>query len=187
MRVYHSIQLSRSLFAYFCDRTLELTSLNVCDHLVTLAEKHIRDQAIENLTAFLSSGGALHADLTSDQPLDAAVSNGGAAAANSPLAPLGPARKGKGRLLPALEMRRLWKGLFFCFWMSDKPLVQQRLASDLAGIILDIDPQGSDTQVDGGRQAGGEASVDRLDCALDFVAGFWEALVREWNGIDRLR
>ncbi|OSX66937.1 hypothetical protein POSPLADRAFT_1051101 [Postia placenta MAD-698-R-SB12] len=68
--------------------------------------------------------------------------------------------------LPKSEMAKLWKGIFYCFWMSDKPLVQQALASELAEIILTI----STTQ-----------------SSLAFLRGFWEATVREWNSIDRLR
>jgi len=64
------------------------------------------------------------------------------------------------------------------FWMSDKPLVQQRLASDLSSLMLSIEPvnDGSSEGID-----------SRTNAGLDFVAGFWEALVREWTGIDRLR
>ena len=50
--------------------------------------------------------------------------------------------------------------------MSDKPLVQQALASDLANILL---------------------SIPTIDAALSFLEGFWTALVREWSGLDRLR
>lgn len=59
--------------------------------------------------------------------------------------------------------------------MSDKPLVQQALASELSAIILSIDPVSCSTL------------EDRTLVALDFVGGFWECLVREWAGIDRLR
>ena len=52
------------------------------------------------------------------------------------------------------------------YWMSDKPLVQQALATELADILLKIpDPSSS----------------------LLFLKGFWQTVVREWNGIDRLR
>ncbi|ETW86988.1 hypothetical protein HETIRDRAFT_306975 [Heterobasidion irregulare TC 32-1] len=64
------------------------------------------------------------------------------------------------------DMDKLWKGIFYCFWMSDKPLVQQALASELAEIILTIESTAS---------------------SLAFLRGFWETTVREWNGIDRLR
>lgn len=63
-------------------------------------------------------------------------------------------------------MDKLWKGIFYCFWMSDKPLVQQALASELAELLLIIP---SNTE------------------SIAFLRGFWETIVREWNGIDRLR
>ncbi|TFK30908.1 ribosomal RNA processing protein [Coprinopsis marcescibilis] len=68
--------------------------------------------------------------------------------------------------IPKPEMDKLWKGIFYCFWMSDKPLVQQALASELAELLLSI-PSNAES--------------------LAFLLGFWETLVREWNGIDRLR
>lgn len=58
--------------------------------------------------------------------------------------------------------------------MSDKPLVQQGLAVDLANLVLRINPVGA-------------AEGAQLTAALAFLDGFWTALVREWNGIDRLR
>ncbi|EDR15800.1 rRNA processing protein RRP1 [Laccaria bicolor S238N-H82] len=64
------------------------------------------------------------------------------------------------------DMDKLWKGIFYCFWMSDKPLVQQALASELAEIVL---------------------TITTFPSSLFFLRGFWEATVREWNGIDRLR
>ncbi|GJE87686.1 Nop52 domain-containing protein [Phanerochaete sordida] len=68
--------------------------------------------------------------------------------------------------LPKSELAKLWKGIFYCFWMSDKPLVQQALASEIAEIALQI---------------------PKTPAALAFLRGFWEALVREWPGIDRHR
>ena len=32
------------------------------------------------------------------------------------------------------ELMRLWKGLFYCMWMSDKPLVQEELAGKIADL-----------------------------------------------------
>ena len=82
-------------------------------------------------------------------------------------------------------MDKLWKGIFYCelalkkpkkkegivilfvgFWMSDKALVQQALASELANILL---------------------SIDHNSASFEFLGGFWRTLVREWEGIDRLR
>ncbi|TFK77367.1 Nop52-domain-containing protein [Pluteus cervinus] len=68
--------------------------------------------------------------------------------------------------LPKQEMAKLWKGIFYCFWMSDKPLIQQALAAELAELIL---------------------TITTTTASLRFLRGFWEATVREWNGIDRLR
>ena len=85
-----------------------------------------------------------------------------------------------------LEMAKLWKGIFYCssihlvhfvslvnekhrmpgFWMSDKPLVQQELSANLAELLLD---------------------VPTADASFDFLRGFWEAIVREWSGLDYLR
>lgn len=93
------------------------------------------------------------------------------------------------------EMAKLWKGLFYCtsrflsirdgndtnvsgFWMSDKPLVQQRLAADLAELLLQINPTSS-TEA--------QREQDQLVAALGFLKGFWQAIVREWTGVDRLR
>ena len=52
------------------------------------------------------------------------------------------------------------------FWMSDKALVQQALASELANLLLTI-----------------ESSL----ASFEFLGGFWRTIVREWQGIDRLR
>jgi hypothetical protein len=52
------------------------------------------------------------------------------------------------------------------YWMSDKPLIQQALSSELAELLLKINSE---------------------DRAFAFLRGFWQATSREWNGIDRLR
>uniref|UniRef100_F6R0J3 Ribosomal RNA processing 1B n=1 Tax=Xenopus tropicalis TaxID=8364 RepID=F6R0J3_XENTR len=62
------------------------------------------------------------------------------------------------------EFIKIWKGLFYCMWMQDKPLLQV---------------------LGGGAQRGfwerhwGEKNL--------FLRTFWQTLSREWNGIDRLR
>ena len=43
------------------------------------------------------------------------------------------AQEGGLSMSPA-ELSKLWKGLFYCFWMSDKPLVQQQLPGP-AGLV----------------------------------------------------
>jgi ribosomal RNA-processing protein 1 len=50
--------------------------------------------------------------------------------------------------------------------MSDKALVQQALASELANLLL---------------------SINGNTASFEFLGGFWRTIVREWAGIDRLR
>ncbi|KAI5121317.1 hypothetical protein M0805_003784 [Coniferiporia weirii] len=68
--------------------------------------------------------------------------------------------------LSELEMSKLWKGIFYCYWMSDKPLVQQALSGELAELLL---------------------RIPSTKASLAFLRGFWDAIGREWAGIDRLR
>ncbi|PFH49694.1 hypothetical protein AMATHDRAFT_194545 [Amanita thiersii Skay4041] len=68
--------------------------------------------------------------------------------------------------LSKADLAKLWKGIFYCFWMSDKPLVQQALAGELAELLL---------------------TISTTSTSLAFLRAFWECTVREWNGIDRLR
>ena len=63
------------------------------------------------------------------------------------------------------DLQKIYKGLFYLFWLSDKPLVQQQMAERLAAMQ------------DGMREGRW----------LDVVRGFWVMIRREWTGIDRLR
>lgn len=65
-----------------------------------------------------------------------------------------------------LDMMKLWKGLFYCMWFSDKPLVQEDLASLLAKLIH---------------------SLKDLKAVCMFVDAFVLTMGREWHGIDSLR
>jgi ribosomal RNA-processing protein 1 len=64
--------------------------------------------------------------------------------------------------------------------MSDKPLIQQSLARDLAELVLQIN-----TGLEGMTQQ--EKDLERFEAALGFLDGFWRAMVREWTGVDRYR
>ncbi|KAI9014975.1 nucleolar protein,Nop52-domain-containing protein [Gaertneriomyces semiglobifer] len=64
-----------------------------------------------------------------------------------------------------LQLRKLWKGLFYAYWMSDKPLIQQHLANRLASLVLQLPPK----------------------VAIGYLDGFWKTICSEWWGIDRLR
>jgi len=64
------------------------------------------------------------------------------------------------------EMIKIWKGLYYCMWMSDKPLVQEKLADSIAKLIL---------------------CFGHLDASYLFLNCAFSTLTREWNGLDRLR
>ncbi|KAI9019042.1 nucleolar protein,Nop52-domain-containing protein [Hyaloraphidium curvatum] len=63
------------------------------------------------------------------------------------------------------ELAKLWKGIFYCFWLSDKPKVQQQLADRLAKMVLAVPPL----------------------MGIKLLRSFWLTMIREWHGIDRLR
>lgn len=62
-------------------------------------------------------------------------------------------------------MKRLWKGLFYCIWHSDKAAAQALLINRLSSLLLALDPL----------------------LALQYFDTFLLTLRREWNGIDHLR
>lgn len=76
--------------------------------------------------------------------------------------------EGKCEELEASEYLKLWKALFYCMWMADKPSYQQNLATRLGDIWLDMHRRSP---------AGG----------LLYARAFWETICREWSGIDRHR
>ncbi|XP_072948563.1 uncharacterized protein Nnp-1 [Epargyreus clarus] len=63
---------------------------------------------------------------------------------------------------------RVWKGLFYAVWMSDKPLVQEDLCESIAE-ILDLFPP------------------DQLKDALMMTKAGFKVLALEWYGIDQHR
>ncbi|CAE7011534.1 hypothetical protein CFE70_002075 [Pyrenophora teres f. teres 0-1] len=64
-----------------------------------------------------------------------------------------------------LDLLKLWKGLFYCLWMQDKPVLQQRLSRDLASLV----------------------STLRTPVVLPFVRAFFLTMSREWSHIEALR
>ncbi|KAK6944560.1 Ribosomal RNA processing protein 1-like [Dillenia turbinata] len=63
------------------------------------------------------------------------------------------------------EMKKIWKGLFYCVWHADKPLVQSDLIDRLSSFLLTLD----------------------LPLSLHYFSTFLLTLRREWSGIDFLR
>ncbi|TQS37867.1 hypothetical protein Golomagni_01645 [Golovinomyces magnicellulatus] len=69
------------------------------------------------------------------------------------------------RELSPIELMKLWKGLFYCMWMTDRPLPQQSLANSLAQLIFILPSQN----------------------VIPFLRAFWQTMQREWTNIDVLR
>uniref|UniRef100_A0A2M4A660 Putative nucleolar protein n=1 Tax=Anopheles triannulatus TaxID=58253 RepID=A0A2M4A660_9DIPT len=65
------------------------------------------------------------------------------------------------------DFLRLWKGLFYCMWMSDKPLVQEELAESLGALV--------------------RCFQHDVPVAVQFFKAFLVTMGIEWFGIDRWR
>ncbi|KAG7029862.1 Ribosomal RNA processing protein 1-like B, partial [Cucurbita argyrosperma subsp. argyrosperma] len=63
------------------------------------------------------------------------------------------------------DMKKLWKGLFYCVWHADKAPVQSELINRLASLLLHLD----------------------LPLAVQYFSVFLLTMRREWAGIDALR
>ncbi|XP_015739153.1 ribosomal RNA processing protein 1 homolog B [Coturnix japonica] len=64
------------------------------------------------------------------------------------------------------ELLKIWKGLFYCMWMQDKPLLQEELANNISQLIH---------------------VIQNTEAQHLFIKTFWQTMSREWNGIDNLR
>ncbi|NXT76217.1 RRP1B protein, partial [Zapornia atra] len=64
------------------------------------------------------------------------------------------------------ELLKIWKGLFYCMWMQDKPLLQEELANNISQLIH---------------------VIQNTEARHLFIQTFWQTMNREWNGIDYLR
>ncbi|OXB58614.1 hypothetical protein ASZ78_007608 [Callipepla squamata] len=64
------------------------------------------------------------------------------------------------------ELLKIWKGLFYCMWMQDKPLLQEELANNISQLIH---------------------VIQNTEAQHLFIRTFWQTMNREWNGIDNLR
>lgn len=69
------------------------------------------------------------------------------------------------RKFDELELQKLWRGLFYSMWFSDRPRTQQRLADDLAGLLMVINSKNF----------------------FGFLKAFWVIMAREWDSIDKHR
>ncbi|KAA8535845.1 hypothetical protein F0562_030835 [Nyssa sinensis] len=63
------------------------------------------------------------------------------------------------------DMKKLWKGLFYCIWHADKAPVQSELINRLSSLLLTLD----------------------LPVSVHYFSAFLLTMRREWTGIDALR
>lgn len=64
------------------------------------------------------------------------------------------------------DARKLWTGLYYALWMTDRPKPQQALAADLAGLVLAL----------------------RAPCVVGpWLRAFWHVLGAQWTSIEALR
>ncbi|XP_037380770.1 ribosomal RNA processing protein 1 homolog A [Talpa occidentalis] len=64
------------------------------------------------------------------------------------------------------ELLKVWKGLFYCMWMQDQPLLQEELGRTISQLIH---------------------AFQTVEAQHLFLQTFWQTMNREWLGIDRLR
>uniref|UniRef100_A0A8C8U9N4 Ribosomal RNA processing 1B n=1 Tax=Peromyscus maniculatus bairdii TaxID=230844 RepID=A0A8C8U9N4_PERMB len=64
------------------------------------------------------------------------------------------------------ELLKIWKGLFYCMWVQDEPLLQEELANIISQLIH---------------------VVNSSEAQHLFIQTFWQTMNREWQGIDKLR
>ncbi|ODV83287.1 hypothetical protein CANARDRAFT_238361 [[Candida] arabinofermentans NRRL YB-2248] len=68
--------------------------------------------------------------------------------------------------LTYLEYQKLWKGLYYTMWFSDRPRPQQRLAKDISSLFTCISTTSNFTL---------------------FVKSFWDIICKEWPELDQWR
>nr|GEW15323.1 ribosomal RNA processing protein 1 homolog [Tanacetum cinerariifolium]GEW15324.1 ribosomal RNA processing protein 1 homolog [Tanacetum cinerariifolium] len=67
--------------------------------------------------------------------------------------------------IPEQELLKLWKGLFYSMWHSDKTPVQHNLIEKISSLLLTLN----------------------VDSSLQYLSAFLVTMRREWSGIDVLR
>ncbi|SCU87418.1 LAFA_0E06612g1_1 [Lachancea sp. 'fantastica'] len=91
-----------------------------------------------------------------------------------------------------LQFDKLWKGLYYAMWFSDRPRPQQRLASALAGLHeLYFDARDNKQLTTSKNDDEDEDSITRLTlndkAFLKFSKAFWRVMCLEWYSIDHHR
>ncbi|CCD22507.1 Rrp1p NDAI_0A03500 [Naumovozyma dairenensis CBS 421] len=78
------------------------------------------------------------------------------------------------------QFNKLWKGLYFAMWFSDRPRPQQRLANKLGELYqLYFNKKDNENYKD-------DLSIND-EAFVKFSKAFWKVLCLEWYNIDRFR
>jgi len=64
------------------------------------------------------------------------------------------------------DFLKLWKGLYYCFWLQDKPLLQEELVDNITKLI---------------------DSIRDKNQKLLFIEAFYEEVGKEWKSVDQWR
>lgn len=134
----------------------------ICVSMFFTTDKTTRDRAVAALRTFIS--GSTDASASSDlfTTIELQDTVWASSTSTDPI----------DSRLDALAMAKLFKGLFYCYWMSDKPLVQQQLANELADLCLVYRPHPIPS-------ATVLAQTMTTRGGLTLWRGFWDAIRRE--------
>lgn len=86
-----------------------------------------------------------------------------------------------------LQYDKLWKGLYYSMWFSDRPRPQQRLANELGELfMLYFDEE--DNKTHKFDEKNDDNKISSNDKAfIKFSKAFWKVLCIEWFNIDKFR
>lgn len=79
-----------------------------------------------------------------------------------------------------LQFNKLWKGLYYAMWFSDRPRPQQRLANELGELNVFYFDERDNRDAKGVLTANDQAFIK-------FSKAFWKVICMEWFQIDRHR
>ncbi|CCE62018.1 hypothetical protein TPHA_0B03480 [Tetrapisispora phaffii CBS 4417] len=80
-----------------------------------------------------------------------------------------------------LQFDKLWKGLYFSMWFSDKPRPQQRLANELGALFLTYFKESDNSEKNTEKLCMNDAAF------IKFSKAFWRVILMEWLNIDKWR
>lgn len=79
-----------------------------------------------------------------------------------------------------MQFNKLWKGLYFAMWFSDRPRPQQRLANELGELHMIYFDKADN-------KSPSEELTTNDEAFIKFSKGFWKIICMEWFNIDRHR